>query len=244
MKTKFNGFLTLILALIVQVSFAQQKTISGTVSDASGPLPGVSILIKGTTTGTETDFDGKYTIKAAANNVLVFSYLGYKSAERTVGSATTINVTLEEDANVLDVVVVLGYGSLKKTELTGSTVQVNSEEIELVPVSTVDQVLQGKVAGLVFNGDSGTPGSTTDIRIRGVSSITAGNEPLYVIDGVPMNNSNVSATSSGSSLSALASINSNNIESITVLKDASATAAYGARGANGVIVITTKGGKQ
>jgi TonB-linked SusC/RagA family outer membrane protein len=244
MKTKFNGFLTLILALIVQVSFAQQKTISGTVSDASGPLPGVSILIKGTTTGTETDFDGKYTIKAAANNVLVFSYLGYKSAERTVGSATTINVTLEEDANVLDEVVVLGYGSQKKTEITGSTVQVNSEEIELVPVSTVDQVLQGKVAGLVFNGDSGTPGSTTDIRIRGVSSITAGNEPLYVIDGVPMNNNNVSATGSGSSLSALASINSNNIESITVLKDASATAAYGARGANGVIVITTKGGKQ
>jgi TonB-dependent starch-binding outer membrane protein SusC len=243
MKTKFNGILTLLLALIVQISFAQQKTISGTVSDSSGALPGVSILIKGTVTGTETDFDGKYTIKATSGNVLVFSYLGYKTVQRTVENALTINVTLAEDANVLDEVVILGYGSQKKTELTGSTVQINSEEIELVPVSTVDQVLQGKVAGLVFNGDSGTPGSTSDIRIRGVSSITAGNEPLYVIDGVPMNNDNVSSTGSGSSLSALASINSNNIASITVLKDASATAAYGARGANGVIVITTKSGK-
>lgn len=233
MKTKFNGILTLLLAFIVQISFAQDKAISGTVKDASGALPGVSILIKGTTTGTETDFDGKYTLRASSGNVLVFSYLGYKTVERTVGNAAVINVTLAEDANVLDEVVVLGYGSQKKTELTGSTVQVNSEQIEMVPVSTVDQVLQGKVAGLVFNGDSGTPGSTTDIRIRGVSSITAGNEPLYVIDGVPMNNDNVSATGSGSSLSALSSINSNNIASITVLKDASATAAYGARGANG-----------
>ena len=243
MKTKFNGILTLLLAFIVQISFAQDKAISGTVKDASGALPGVSILIKGTTTGTETDFDGKYTLRASSGNVLVFSYLGYKTVERTVGNAAVINVTLAEDANVLDEVVVLGYGSQKKTELTGSTVQVNSEQIEMVPVSTVDQVLQGKVAGLVFNGDSGTPGSTTDIRIRGVSSITAGNEPLYVIDGVPMNNDNVSATGSGSSLSALSSINSNNIASITVLKDASATAAYGARGANGVILITTKSGK-
>jgi TonB-linked SusC/RagA family outer membrane protein len=242
MKTKFNGILTLLLALLVQFTFAQEKTISGTVSDESGPLPGVNVIIKGTTSGTQTDFDGKYTIMANTGDVLLFSYVGMTNVERTVGASNTINVTMT-GSNMLEEVVILGYGSTTKTELTGSTVQVNSEDIELVPVSTVDQVLQGKVAGLVFNSNSGTPGSTSDIRIRGVSSITAGNEPLYVIDGVPMNNDNVSATSSGSSMSALASINSNNIESITVLKDASATAAYGARGANGVIVITTKSGK-
>jgi TonB-linked SusC/RagA family outer membrane protein len=244
MKTKFSGILTLLLAFFVQFAFAQEKTISGNVSDDTGmPLPGVNILIKGTTTGTQSDFDGNYTIKASVGDVIQFSYVGMTTVERTVGASNTINLVMES-SNVLEEVVIMGYGSQSRTELTSSTVQVDAEEIELVPVSTVDQVLQGKVAGLVFNGDSGTPGSTTDIRIRGVSSITAGNEPLYVIDGVPMNNNNVSATGSGSSLSALASINSNNIESITVLKDASATAAYGARGANGVIVITTKSGKE
>jgi len=242
MKTKYNGFLTLLLAFIVQFTFAQEKTISGTVTDETGPLPGVNVVIKGTTTGTETDFDGKYTLSASTGDVLVFSFIGMTPKEVTVRASNTINVVLEAD-NVLEEVVVLGYATQRKTEVTGSTVQINRDEIELVPVSTVDQILQGKVAGLVFNSDSGTPGSTSDIRIRGVSSITAGNEPLYVIDGVPMSNPNVSPTSSGSSMSALASINSNNIESITVLKDASATAAYGARGANGVIVITTKGGR-
>ena len=242
MKTKYNGFLTLLLAFIVQFTFAQEKTISGTVSDETGPLPGVNVIIKGTTNGTETDFDGKYTLTANTGDVLVFSFIGMASKDVTVGASSTINVVLKAD-NVLEEVIILGYATQRKTEVTGSTVQINRDEIELVPVSTVDQILQGKVAGLVFNSDSGTPGSTSDIRIRGVSSITAGNEPLYVIDGVPMSNPNVSPTSSGSSMSALASINSNNIESITVLKDASATAAYGARGANGVIVITTKGGR-
>ena len=241
MKVK-NYLLTCLLLLSIPI-LAQEKAISGTVKDASGALPGVSILIKGTTTGTETDFDGKYSIKAKTGDVLVYSFIGLKKVERIVSSATTINVTLVEDTNVLDEVVILGYGSQKKTELTGSTVQVNSEQIEQMPVSTVDQVLQGKVAGLVFNGTSGTPGSAASIRIRGVSSITAGNDPLYVIDGVPMNNSDASQATSGSSFSPLSSINSSDIKSITVLKDASATAAYGARGSNGVIVITTKSGK-
>ncbi|WP_372800973.1 SusC/RagA family TonB-linked outer membrane protein [Lutibacter sp.] len=242
MKTKFNGILTLLLALMVQISFAQEKTISGTVSDETGPLPGVNVIVKGTTNGTQTDFDGKFTLKASVGDVIIFSYVGMNTVEKTVGTSNTIDVTMT-GSNLLEEVVILGYGSQRKTEITGSTVQIKSEEIEQVPVASVDAVLQGKVAGLVFNGDSGTPGSTSDIRIRGVSSITAGNEPLYVIDGVPMTNDNVSATSSGSSFSALASINSASIESITVLKDASATAAYGARGANGVIVITTKSGK-
>lgn len=243
MKTKYNGILTLLLALLVQITFAQEKTVTGKVSDASGPLPGVTVLIKGTKTGTQSDFDGKFSIKASTGNVLVFSFVGMQSAERTVGATNIINVTMQESAESLEEIVIMGYGSQRKTEITGSTVQVNADAIAQVPVSTVDQVLQGKVAGLVFSGSSGTPGSVSDIRIRGISSITAGNEPLYVIDGVPMNNNNVSATTAGSSLSALSSINSANIESITVLKDASATAAYGARGANGVIVITTKSGK-
>lgn len=242
MKTKFSGLLTLLLAFFVQISFAQEKTISGTVSDESGPLPGVSVLIKGTTTGTETDFDGNYSIRAKAGDVLVFSFVGMATQEKTVGASNTINIVLVGD-NILEEVVVMGYATQRKTEVTGSTVQVNADQIEQIPVASVDQVLQGKVPGLVINNSSGTPGAVTDIRIRGISSITAGNEPLYVIDGVPIVNNNVSATTSGTSFSPLASLNASNIESITVLKDASATAAYGARGANGVIVITTKTGK-
>ncbi|MFD1293552.1 SusC/RagA family TonB-linked outer membrane protein [Lutibacter holmesii] len=242
MKTKFNGILTLLLALVVQFTFAQEKTVSGTVSDETGPLPGVNVIVKGTSNGTQTDFDGKFSVTASANDIIVFSFIGMNTIEKTVGASNTINVVMEGN-NVLEEVVILGYGTQKKTEITGSTVQVNADEIANVPVASVDQVLQGKVAGLVINGSSGTPGATNDIRIRGISSITAGNEPLFVIDGVPMVNGNASATTSGSSLSILSSIDSNNIESMTVLKDASATAAYGARGANGVVVITTKSGR-
>ena len=242
MKTKFNGILTLLLALAVQFTFAQEKTISGTVSDETGPLPGVNVIVKGTSNGTQTDFDGKYSLEANTGDVFVFSFVGMTTIEKTVGTQNIIDVSME-GSNVLEEIVITGYGSQRKTEVTGSTVQIKSDEIAQVPVATVDQVLQGKVSGLVINGSSGTPGATSDIRIRGISSITAGNEPLFVIDGVPMVNNNASATTSGSSLSALASINSNNIASMTVLKDASATSAYGARGANGVIVITTKSGR-
>ncbi|RIV70464.1 SusC/RagA family TonB-linked outer membrane protein [Flagellimonas aequoris] len=244
MRTKFMYMLVPFLVLCMSFSFAQEKTISGNVTDQQGlPLPGVSIIVVGTSNGTQTDFDGNYSINASTGDVLRFSYVGQKTVERTVGASTSMNVIMEEDAQALEEVIVMGYATKSKADVTGSTVQLDSKQIEQIPVATVDQALQGKVAGLSITGDSGTPGSTTDIRIRGISSITAGNDPLYVIDGVPMNNPNISATTSGSSLSALASINSNNIESITVLKDASATAAYGARGANGVIVITTKSGK-
>lgn len=244
MRSKLTWMLSLFLALAVQLSFAQDKTITGTITDQSGlPLPGANVLVKGTTNGTQTDFDGNYSIVASQGATLVFTYIGQKTEERVVGSSNVINVQLLEDAQALEEVVVLGYATATKEEVTGSTVQLKAEAIEQVPVASVDQVLQGQVAGLVFNNTSGTPGSSTDIRIRGISSITAGNEPLYVIDGVPVVNSDVNATTSGSSLSPLASINSANIESITVLKDASATAAYGARGSNGVIVITTKSGR-
>ncbi|WP_047247538.1 SusC/RagA family TonB-linked outer membrane protein [Maribacter thermophilus] len=244
MKQKFAWMLTPLLALCISFSYAQEKTVSGNVTDQSNvPLPGVSVVVVGTTNGTQTDFDGNYTIMVNQGDVLRFTYVGQKTVTRTVGASDVINVQMEDDAQALEEVVVMGYATKSKADVTGSTVQLDSEAIEQIPVATVDQALQGKVSGLSITGDSGTPGSTTDIRIRGISSITAGNDPLYVIDGVPMSNPNISATSSGSSLSALASINSNNIESITVLKDASATAAYGARGANGVIVITTKSGK-
>jgi TonB-linked SusC/RagA family outer membrane protein len=244
MKTKFNGILTLLLALVVQVSFAQQKTVSGTVSDSSGALPGVSIIIKNSTIGTETDFDGKYSISSKSGDVLVFSYLGYTSVEKTVGNSNTINVTLKEDANVLDEVVVLGYGTKTKNELTGSVVTIKAAQIRDVPVVSVDQALQGRVAGLQISSTSGTPGAVQDIRIRGAGSLSASNSPLYVIDGVPVVSGDFSGSASSSSLSVLASLNAADVESMTVLKDASATAAYGARGSNGVIVITTKRGKQ
>lgn len=229
---------------IVGMSNAQ-RTVSGMISDIDGiPLIGANVVVPNTTIGTVTDIDGSFSLEVPNDATeLHVSYTGFAAQNIDISGTSNINVTLAE-GEFLDEVVVVGYGSAKKSQLTGSTVQVSAEALEQLPVATVDQALQGKVAGLVFNGESGTPGSSTDIRIRGVSSITAGNEPLYVIDGVPMINNNVSATSAGSSLSMLSSLNNNNIESITVLKDASATAQYGARGANGVIVITTKKGKK
>lgn len=236
----------LILTLFCAVGMAlAQRTVSGVVTDSGGEaLIGADVYVENSTLGTVTDLDGSFSIDVPEGTTqIAVSYTGYQTQAFDITSGDYLEISLVE-GELLDEVVLVGYGSAKKSELTGSTVQVGSEAIAQLPVATVDQVLQGKVAGLVFNGQSGTPGSTTDIRIRGVSSITAGNDPLYVIDGVPMINNNVSATTAGSSLSMLSSLNNNNIETITVLKDASATAQYGARGANGVIVITTKKGKK
>lgn len=243
MKKRLNGILTLFLALVVQLTFAQQKTVTGTVIDENGvPLLGVNVLVEGTSRGTQTDFDGNYSIQAESTDALVFSYVGFETARFVVGNAMRIDATLSPDAAELEEVIVMGYVSKRRDDMTGSAVQLGSEELQQTTTVSVDQALQGKVAGLNVSTSSGTPGATADIRIRGRSSITAGNEPLYVIDGVPIINENVSGADSGSSLSALASLNNNDIASITVLKDASSTAAYGARGANGVIVITTKDG--
>ena len=228
-------------------AFAQTKTISGTVTsadDGSG-LPGVTVLVKGTQNGTITDINGKYSLEVKNSaTTLVFSFVGMKTQEVDIAGKTTINVTLSSVAKGLNEVVVLGYTTKGKNEITGSSVQVKGADIDNVPVVTVDQALQGKVPGLSISTSSGTPGSVQDIRIRGVGSITAGNDPLIVIDGVPVINSNFSGSSARSSLSALAALNSDDIASITVLKDASATSAYGARGSNGVIVITTKKGRK
>lgn len=229
----------------ITYALAQQKSISGTVSDNSGqPLPGVNISVKGTTSGTQTDFDGVYNINVNMGIVLTFSYVGFVTVEQTVGVSNTINVTLQEDVSALEEVIIVGYASYRRSEVTGSAVKLSSEQLSDIISPSIDQALQGKVAGLAVSMNSGTPGSTSQIRIRGISSITAGNEPLFVIDGVPISNGNVNTSGATSFFSNLASFDSNNIESVTVLKDASSTAQYGARGSNGVILITTKKGKQ
>lgn len=234
------------MALIVQVSFAQQKTVTGNVSDESGiPLLGVTVVVKGTTSGTSTDFDGNYSIQTQEGATLVFSYIGYTSVEQQVGANNVINVTLSADAETLEAVVVTAFGrTMTRNESTSNVVTVSSEEISKSPFVDVQQALQGKVSGMTVNTTSGVPGSASEIRIRGMSSLNASNAPLYVVDGVPIVAGNVSGSSSVSSLDVFALIGSANIESVSVLKDAAAVAPYGADGSNGVILITTKSGSR
>ena len=229
MKTKFKGILTLFLALVVQISFAQQITISGKVTDGTGPLPGVSVVIKGTTNGTETDFDGKYSITASSGDILIFRYLGYLSINKTIESSNLIDVSMKEDANILDEIVIVGYGTTTKKSFTGTASVVSSENIDAKAVSNVAQALIGEVSGVSVTRTDGRPGSSATIRIRGFSSIQGNSAPLYVVDGVPFSGD-------------INAINPNDIESTTILKDASATAIYGARGANGVVLLTTRKG--
>ncbi|SNR75826.1 TonB-linked outer membrane protein, SusC/RagA family [Maribacter sedimenticola] len=244
MKQKLTWMLTPLLVFFMTFSYAQEKTVTGVVTDQSGlPLPGVSVVVVGTTNGTQTDFDGNYAINATQGGQLRFSYLGQKTVTLNVGASNTLDVQLEEDAQALEEVVVTGYTSQRRSDITGSIVEVNADKLSEIITPSVEQALQGNVSGLAVSATSGTPGSTANIRIRGISSITAGNEPLYVIDGAPVSNDNVGSSGAFSSLSALAGLDNNNIKSITVLKDASATAQYGARGANGVILITTKKGR-
>ncbi len=243
MKKSLTLLITFSIALFVQFSFAQEKTISGTVSDQSGlPLPGVNIIVKGTTNGTQTDFDGNYSIRATVGQILSFTYVGLKTVEQTIGASNTINVTMEEDAQALEEVVIVGYGIREtETQKAGSYTRITASEIVSVPTASFDQALQGRVAGLQVGAISGQPGAFTPVFLRGVSSLTADSNPLYVINGVPVlsgDNSAAAATSNP-----LANINSADIESITVLKDAMSTSIYGSRGANGVILITTKSGK-
>ncbi len=243
---KFTIVLLVLFAASISLTFAQTRTISGTVtsSEDGSFLPGVTIMVKGTTNGTISDDHGNYSINVGPNaKTLVFSMVGMKTQEVAIDGKKTINVVLHPDVTGLSEVVVLGYTTKGKNEITGSSVQVKGSEINEIPVVSADQALQGKVPGLAISTSSGTPGATQDIRIRGVGSITANNQPLIVIDGVPVVSGNFSGSTARSSLSALASINPDDIASITVLKDASTTSAYGARGSNGVIVITTKSGR-
>ncbi|SFU31677.1 TonB-linked outer membrane protein, SusC/RagA family [Pustulibacterium marinum] len=232
MRTKFSGLLTLVLVFIVQITFAQQKTITGTITDSDGlPLPGATVQIKGTSTGTQTDFDGNYSIQAATGDVLVISFLGFKTTEVSVGNQSTLSLTLESDVQAIDEVIVVGYGTTTKEAYTGTATKIETENIEAKTVSNVSQALRGEVAGVNVVTGSGAPGSDATIRIRGFGSVNGNRAPLYVVDGAPY-------------ASDISSINPADIASMTVLKDAAATSIYGSRGANGVIVITTKQGKK
>jgi len=213
------------------------KNISGIVSDNTGaPLPGVTIIVEGTTSVTVSDIDGIYTIDAEVGDVLVFSFIGFTQQKVTIGNQTKIDVTMLEDEQALDEIVVVGYGTQKKEDVTGSVATVNQKTIRDLPVSSVDQKMIGQVAGVQIQQVSGAPGAGTSIKIRGSGSLDAGNEPLYVVDGMPY------SADMNQTLNPLMFIDPNNIESITILKDASSTAIYGSRGANGVIMITTKKG--
>ena len=232
----------LLLALMTQITFAQERTVSGTVSDNAGlPLPGVSVLVKGSKTGTQTDFDGKFSIKANANQTLVLSYIGMKSQEVSANS-TTINVKLKDETNVLDAVVVVGYGTQTKKRSTDAISRVTAKDIQQIPVANVQNALVGKLAGVQVTQTNGKVEGGISIRVRGAASISAGKEPLYVLDGVPLITTNES--SNGAPTNPLLTLSTNEIESIDVLKDASSAAIYGARGANGVVIITTKRGKE
>ena len=229
MRLKFKWILTLLTVLSIQFSFAQEKTISGIVTDNTGPLPGVNVIIKGTTKGVQTDFDGKYSIKANTGDVLVFSFIGLKESSAKVGSSSSINMTMESGVS-LEEVVVVGYSSTTDKAFTGTFKQIKAEVLERKNVTNITQALAGEVAGVRVVNTSGQPGSNATVKIRGIGSVNANSDPLYVVDGVPF-------------LGNLSSINFSDIESTTVLKDASATAIYGSRGANGVILITTKKGR-
>jgi TonB-linked SusC/RagA family outer membrane protein len=212
------------------MAMSSAQTVKGTVTADGQPLPGATILEKGTTNGTSTDFDGNYSINADASSTLVFSYVGYATQEVAVGNQTAINVALVAD-NKLDEIVVIGYGTQRKSDLTGSVSSVSAEDIVSLPVARVDQALQGRATGVQVTQASGAPGAGTVIRVRGGNSITGSNEPLWVIDGIVV----------GTNFN-LNNINSNDIKSIEVLKDASSIAIYGSRGANGVVLVTTKSG--
>jgi TonB-linked SusC/RagA family outer membrane protein len=227
----------------------QEKTITGKVISADNEiLPGVSIVIKGTSAGTVTDANGNYTLNVSGPEAtLIFSFIGFSQEEVVVGTQSVINITMTPSLETLSEVVVIGYGEVKKSDLTGSVSSIKAEELRAVPTTSFDQALQGRAAGVQVSQTSGQPGAEASIRIRGVSSISAANEPLYVIDGMLVNSSTADVTAGGglgSRIGPLSAINPNDIESIEILKDASATAIYGSRGTNGVILITTKRGKK
>ncbi|NKI28396.1 SusC/RagA family TonB-linked outer membrane protein [Arenibacter sp. 6A1] len=233
MKTKLNGILTLFLALVVQLSFAQEKTISGTVTDQDNlPLPGVNILVKGTTTGTQTDFDGNYTIRGAVGQTLVFTYVGQKTVSMPIGSGNIINLSMQEDAQALEEVVVTALGIERKPrELSYSVSKLDSDEVTKTKAVNVATAMVGKVSGLQINTVNNGANPTTRVVLRGNRSLLGNNQALIVVDGFP------------SARGVLDRINPNDIDNISVLKGANASALYGSDAANGVVLITTKKGK-
>jgi TonB-linked SusC/RagA family outer membrane protein len=253
----------LILFLLLTSNFVTaQVKISGVVSDDKGmTIPGANITVVGSKATASSDFDGKYSIDAPANGTLVVSFIGFDSEKIAIGGRTKINISLKSSSEDLKEVVVIGYGTQKKRDVNGAISSVKSTDIENLKQVSVDQMLQGKAAGVSVTNNSGQPGGAASVRVRGTTSITGTNEPLYVIDGVPISGDATGKATSGQTLagkdgfsssggsgntamSPLSMINPNDIESMDILKDASATAIYGSRGANGVIIITTKSGKK
>ncbi len=225
---------------------AAPVTLSGKVTaDTGGELPGVSVVLKGTTTGTATDSEGNYTLTVPdGNGTLVFSFIGYVTEEVPIGGRTRIDMSLAPDIKALQEVVVVGYGTQTRRNITGSVASINTKELEGVPQAGIDALMQGRAAGVQVIQNSGTPGGGVTVRIRGTTSISSGNEPLYVVDGIPIAAGDFSGINAGQQgTNALNDINPSDIESIEILKDASASAIYGARAANGVVLITTKRGK-
>ena len=235
----FKVFLTLLAIMFVSVkAIAQQITVNGVVQDTQGePIIGANILIKGTATGTITDLDGNFQLTADADALLVISFIGYQTQE--LPAQPVMNIILRDDSKQLEEVVVIGYGSVKKNDLSGSVVAIKAEDMNKGAVTSPQELIQGKVPGLYVSAGDGQPGAGSSIRIRGGASLNASNDPLIVIDGIPVANDAAPGTPN-----ALATINPNDIETFTVLKDASATAIYGSRASNGVIIITTKKGTQ
>lgn len=232
MKNMRAGLLFLLMAVISLSVSAQNVTVKGTVTDKTGEtVIGASVVEKGNTTnGTITDFDGNYTLSVPANATLVFSYVGMKTTEAPVSGKSVINLVMEDDSQALEEVVVIGYGAVKKKDLTGSVATVNSEVLAAVPVASATEALQGKMAGVQITTTEGSPDAEMKIRVRGGGSITGDNTPLFIVDGFPVES--------------ISDIPASDIEDMTVLKDASSTAIYGSRGANGVILVTTKSGKE
>jgi iron complex outermembrane receptor protein len=233
-------FLLLIAILFSTLSFAQLKTITGKVTDTDSgePLPGVTIVVKGTTNGTITNFDGEYSIGVEAGQTLGFSFIGYTSQEITAEGRDVINVQLVQSVENLEEIVVIGYGTVKKDDATGSVTAIRADDFNKGNITSPQDLLVGKGAGVVITTAGGAPGSGATIRIRGGSSLNASNDPLIIIDGIPIDNNDVSGSSNF-----LSFVNPNDIESFNILKDASATAIYGSRASNGVIIINTKKGK-
>ena len=226
-------------------SFAQIQITGKVIDKGNEPLPGVTVIIGGTTQGIVTGMDGTYVLpNVSSDATLVFSYIGMRTQEIVVGNQSTINVSLEEETIGIDEVIAVGYGTMKKSDISGSIVSVNVSELQSTPIASIDQGLVGRAAGVVVTQGTGLPGGMASIRIRGTTSLNGQNEPLYVIDGFPISTGSIGDTGGGSDISALATLNPNDIESLEILKDASATAIYGARAANGVVLITTKTGKK
>lgn len=247
MRTRFNGILTLLLALVVHLSYAQDKTITGNVTDQNGlPLPGVNIVVEGTTNGTQSDFDGNYAISASEGQTLLFTYIGQRPERRTVGAGATINVQMSEDAQALEEVVVTAQGIKREKKALGYAVtSVGSEQLEDRAEGDVARVLTGKAAGVQITAAGGASGSATNVVIRGLNSFSGNNQALFIVDGVPFSNDtnqNGTFISGNTGSSRFLDLDPNNIANIEVLKGLSAATLYGTQGRNGVILITTKSG--